>query len=229
MIVSMKNVTDLKAGDKIKPLAAPGMSISELDGLVDRHGPGVFVRHSTVTDELDHPMIIASFGGTEFTISRWELVECADATPTEQRDNEIERLNERIKVLSDDSANSRVKIMDLKQALRIVNERLNEEAEKRDWCSEYDEILREVNDKIERDAGGVYQLQGLKREWKFSVQGTATVDWEEEVTVEASTEDEARSLLESDPSSYFDEYEAIDRQVRNWGYTDQNITDIDAV
>lgn len=217
----MTNVTDLKAGDKIKPIRVSGLAEEEIANL----GLGTYVRHSSVTPRH----IVCTFSSGDMLVTEWELVECADATPTEQRDNEIERLNDRIKQLSDDFTNSGVKIIDLKQALRIVNERLNEEAKDRGWCSEYDEILSEVNDRIQREANGVYQLQGLKREWKFSVQGTATVEWEEEVTVEASTEDEARSLFESDPGSYFDEYEAIDRQVRNWGYTDQNITDIDAV
>lgn len=219
---SMTNAADLKAGDKIKAITAPGLTETAIADL----GLGTYVRHSSVAPRH----IICDFDKWgEMVVTGWELVECADATPTEQRDNEIERLQTLIRDLSDDVVRNGVLISNLKQALSIVNERLNAEADKRDWCSEYDEILREVNYKIERDAGGVYHLQGLRREWKFSVQGTATVDWEEEVTVEASTEDEARSLLESDPSSYFDEYEAIDNHVRNWGYTDQNITDIDLV
>jgi predicted RNase H-like nuclease (RuvC/YqgF family) len=205
----MTNVTDLKAGDKIKALAVPGLS----DQQVTELSPGVYLRHSSVVP--NH--IICNFDGLgDVVVTQWELVECADATPTEQRDNEIERLNERMKFLADEIAVKNTYIDNLKKALQIINARLNSEASDRGWCDEFDRILESVNREIASDAGGCYTLEGNEREFQVEVRGSSYVSWTHVVTVTARNEKEACRLVEDDPGLYFSEEDAAEEEI-NYG------------
>lgn len=227
MIVSMVNVMDLKAGDKVKPLAAPGLTDEDLTGLVDRHGLGVFTRFSsTMTDDNGRLMIYVSFDGTEILLSSWELAECADATPTEQRDNEIERLKQRIKELEDTTTGQLLRIGDLKKALQIVNDRLNQEAIDRNWCGTYVEILDEVNRKIRDEAGGCFTLEGNEQDFEVEVTGSSYVNWSKVVSVRATSEEEACRLVDNDLSSYLDEDEAAQEEVDSGGWNSHEIDEI---
>ena len=204
----MTNVTDLKVGDKIKPIAASGLTEEEIANL----GLGAFVRHSLLTPGS----IVCTFSAGDLQISEWELVECADATPTEQRDNEIERLNERMKFLADEIAVKNTYIDNLKKALQIINARLNSEASDRGWCDEFDRILESVNREIASDAGGCYTLEGNEREFQVEVRGSSYVSWTHVVTVTARNEKEACRLVEDDPGLYFSEEDAAEEEI-NYG------------
>lgn len=208
MSTIMVNVKDLKVGDKIKPIEVPG--VTDVSGL----GIGVVTRNNT---ETTVPHIMADFrspaGTLNFVVYQWELVECADATPAEQQDNEIERLKARIKELEDATTGQVLMIGDLKSALKIVNERLNQEAEHRGWCSEFNDILDQVNSRIENEANGCFTLEGNTKEYEVLVEGEATVSWTYTVTVEARSEDDAIWKVEDNPSSYFDMDDAAEGEV----------------
>jgi hypothetical protein len=218
----MSNVTDLHVGDKIKPIAASGLTEEEIANL----GLGAFVRHSLLTPGS----IVCTFSAGDLQISEWELVECADATPTEQRDNEIERLKQRIKELEDTTAHHVTKIGDLmgerqnlRMALAIVNDRLNEESIDREWCDEYVRILDQVNLKIREEAGGCFTLVGSEKEFGVLVTGSSYVNWSKVISVRATSEVEACRLVEQDLDDYLDEAAAAQEKIARDGWGDHEI------
>ena len=222
MSTMMTNVKDVQAGDKIKPLEVPG--ITDIAGL----GVGVVTRNNTDTSV---PHIMVDFQGTNgtlnFVVYQWELVECADATPAEQQSNEVDRLKQRIKELEDATSGQVVMIGNLKQALKIINERLNEEASNRGWCDEFNDILDQVNSRIQNEADGCFVLEGNTKEYEVQIEGEATVRWTHTVTVEANSEDEAIAMVEDNPDAYFDMGDAAEEQISYGnGWDDNEINDV---
>jgi TolA-binding protein len=222
---TMTNVTDVKVGDKIKPLNVPG--VNDIAAL----GIGVVTDINTFTSL---PFIWADFDGSSqnkvnLIVHGWELVECADATPAEQQSNELSRAEQRIKELEDTTTSQVLRINHLVRALEIVNERLNKEADDRGWCNEFNEILDEVNERIASEAGACFTLEGNERDFEFIVQGTSTVHWSSTVQVTARNEDDARRFLEDSIHEYVNTDEAAQEEIRFNGFSDEDITDIDLV
>lgn len=219
----MTNVKDVKVGDKIKPLDVPG--VTDVAAL----GIGVVTANNTNTRV---PHIWADFTGSSYRkvsliVHGWELVECDDATPAEQQSNEVERLNQRIKELEDTTTSQVLRINHLIKALEIVNERLNEEASNRGWCSEFDDILDQVNIRIGNEANGCFALEGNTEEYEVQIVGEATVYWTYTVTVDAKSEEDAIAMVEDNPDSYFDMSEAAEEQINNGnGWDNIEINDV---
>ncbi len=72
----------------------------------------------------------------------------------------------------------------------ILSERLNEEANDRDWCEEYDTIVTELN-----GCFTVFELPTRVKSYDVSVTVTAT--YYTTVTVEATSEDDAREQVDN--------------------------------
>ena len=93
---------------------------------------------------------------------------------------------------------------------RIVGQRLLDEAERRNWCAEFDDIINEVNDELP----GGFQLPTRKRMFRVEVEVTGTHTTTYTVEVEASSSDEAYELVDESPSDYFDPDEVMTDAVR---------------
>jgi hypothetical protein len=72
----------------------------------------------------------------------------------------------------------------------ILRDRLTEEANDRDWCAEYDTIINELN-----GCFTVFEL--LKRVKSYDVNVTLTATYYTTVSVEASSEDDAREQVDN--------------------------------
>lgn len=82
--------------------------------------------------------------------------------------------------------------------IRIIGEALIEEAEERDWCSQFDDFIEKVNNELS------VELPLRQHEYDVEMLITQTRTQTVTVTVTARNTDEARRLVEDDPSNHFD-------------------------
>lgn len=80
------------------------------------------------------------------------------------------------------------------RALRIdiatINSVLLEEANDRDWCDEYDEVIGKINDRL-----GAAELSTRSRDYTVSITLSADVSVGAEVVVKATDEAEAEAMV----------------------------------
>ncbi len=100
--------------------------------------------------------------------------------------------------------------------MSIISERLIMEAESRGWCSEFDEIIEEVNNKLQ----GPFPLDTREKDIEVEVTVRGTVWATTTVTVRAANEDKAAQMIADDPDSYFDANEVLTDHVNGWGFDD---------
>ena len=105
-------------------------------------------------------------------------------------------------------------------AMKIIGDRLIEEAESRGWCAEFDEIIEEVN--AELPSG--WELPTRKREYEVQVTVTGKITTTTTVTVEASSEQAARDMVNEDTEDHVDLDEALTEKARRETF---EITDIE--
>lgn len=89
---------------------------------------------------------------------------------------------------------------DFQVTLQRISERLIDEANNRDWCSIYDNIVEDVNNRLP----GPYYLDAREQEFDIEVRLTAQSVAYTTVQVRARNRDEAEDLLRDDPDSYID-------------------------
>lgn len=105
------------------------------------------------------------------------------------------------------------------EAIGIIGERLLEEAEKRGWCSEFDEIIDEVNAKLPAP----FQLPVRERDFNVSWTETYTITVQRSATVTARNEDQACDLASEMYCGEADEYEMRDAiSYGNYEFSDDN-------
>lgn len=84
--------------------------------------------------------------------------------------------------------------------IAIIGEALMSEANERDWCNEYDEIIDALNERVS------YELPTRKRDYQVAVQATVYI------SVEAKDDEEARDKANDvarELESYVDRYEGV--------------------
>ena len=96
------------------------------------------------------------------------------------------------------------------QILEIIGNRLIEEADVRGWCSQFDEIIDEVNDKL--PSGWALPNREKEYEVEVQVQGWASTTYT--VTVTARSAEDAQSLVDDDPDAFFDADDVLTEHVR---------------
>lgn len=118
--------------------------------------------------------------------------------------NEILRANQ----LSD-----RISILNRQReaALAAIGQRLIDESERRNWCSEFDEIIEEVNAELPHG----WELPTRKRSYEVEVTVTGKITTTTTVTVEATSEDEACDMVNEDTESHVDLDEVLTDASRN--------------
>lgn len=84
-----------------------------------------------------------------------------------------DRVQARIDALGQTHENLRRELASRDSAIRMIGEALREEAEERDWCSEYDEFVKKLNERL---PNGV-ELPTRQREFRVSFVVTATQDF----------------------------------------------------
>jgi len=107
--------------------------------------------------------------------------------------------------------------------LNTVSERLIEEANNRGWCSDYDDIVDEVNSKS--GMPGIIMLQEREQEYTFDVRIEARVNVTTEVKVMARSQEHAEDLISQNVESYMEESvsDMISEEVRYNGVYDYEV------
>ena len=88
--------------------------------------------------------------------------------------------------------------------LEVIGRRLHKEAEDRDWCEEYGEILDEVGAEMSYMSYALMDAARVEREYTFVVEVPVTGVVQKRVTVTASSYDAAVEAVKDDPESYVD-------------------------
>jgi hypothetical protein len=107
---------------------------------------------------------------------------------------ELERVKARLASVEEAFPMEKSRRTTAERAFRHVAERLRAEAIERDWCSEYDEFVEEVNAEIVRmgGAGGEYlQLQTSERDFEVTVTVSLTMT----KTISGKSEEDVREWV----------------------------------
>ena len=141
-------------GDKCKAKYIPSVT-----GVAGREWTNdyVFTVTSMVTDHVWYengtnkigPAVWGDFTGPDgnprtYYVTQWEPVLDTDIVdpPKSEEQQEIERLRAAIIQEQERRGNERLQAID---AIQTIGQRLIDEANRRGWCSQYDEIIEEVN------------------------------------------------------------------------------------
>lgn len=161
---------------------------------------GIIVRD----DASSLPYFVKWDDGTEaWVYQNWvRRIPQDKAAPVEvSEDSEVTLLNARVRELEES----------LRQALRhhaddiaVIGERLLSEARDRDWCSEYDDVVRHLNRSLH------VELPIREEEYEVEVVDTYMVQVVHRITVMAESWEAARERVEEDPDSYREELDEID-------------------
>ena len=107
------------------------------------------------------------------------------------------------------------------RSMEIISGRLNEEAENRGWCDEFDRIIEDVNS----DLPGPFYLEKRQREYEVTWTETYTVTVHRSATIMATDNDDAISQVQDwDEADSYDIKEAID----NGNYEYESADDYEA-
>lgn len=108
----------------------------------------------------------------------------------------------------------------VKADFRIVSNALLKEAEERDWCSDYNKFVAEVNETL-----NIMQLETLEKEYEVEVELTRTQTVTAYVRMTATSAEEAEQLTEH---LSFDDIVAESVSEDDWDTDDYNIEIKDA-
>jgi hypothetical protein len=103
------------------------------------------------------------------------------------------------------------------EAIRIIGERLIQESEARSWCSEFDQIIQEVNNALP----GPFMLPVREHEYEVTWTETYTVTVSRSATFTATNEDEAIDYAKDYDTADTDELTSAIRY-GDWEYSDHN-------
>ncbi len=143
-----------------------------------------------------------------------------EKTDAEVKVEDLQRLNttqmQRIETLMADAAQARERH---DSDIARIGERLIEEAESRGWCSEFDEIVDELNGSLHVD------LPRRVRDYEVTVPITVSIL----VTVTARDEDEARENAEYNWADHFDFREYAYEAIREGNVAPRSEFDVEAI
>lgn len=100
--------------------------------------------------------------------------------------------------------------------LRVIATAAKDEAEERDWCSDYDNAVDEVRRHLTSTGRSVLDEYAYrKRTYKVTIGGKLTLEFSQTVSVEARNEDEARELATEEF-----EFDSSDANVESLDYAE---------
>ena len=102
--------------------------------------------------------------------------------------------------------------------ITLIGEALLSQADDRNWCSEYDDFIEELNESL------TVELKMREKEYEVEIEVTQKRTQRATVTITARSEEHARELIEDDPSNYYeDQINEYDWEVED---EDSEITDV---
>jgi hypothetical protein len=114
------------------------------------------------------------------------------------------------------------------RAIRAIGDSLLENAERRDWCAEFDKEIDGMNSWLENQLGVDWRLPTREKEYTVNVVINAEISFMKEITVTARNEEDARQEVLDNIESYVDLDEAATDYCRNNTFDDISF-DIDSV
>lgn len=135
----------------------------------------------------------------------------AEDAPTVEVSPEVATLNELVANLKDERTQTQETLRELRvkfdRSIEIISRRLNDEAQNRGWCDEFDRIIEDVNG----DLPGPYYLERRKREFEVNWTETYTVTVRRSAIIMAESDEEAiDEVRDWDEADTYDIKEAID-------------------
>lgn len=98
--------------------------------------------------------------------------------------------------------------MSAARVMNIVSDELTDQADRRGWCSDYDEIIEKVNGQIIAATGREdLTLNERFRDWSLDIDMFAHITASITVEVRAKTLEDAEQLFRHDPEAYVNEPE----------------------
>ena len=82
--------------------------------------------------------------------------------------------------------------------IELISNALLEQAKDRDWCSQYDEFIKNLNKELS------VELKTREREYEVEIEITQKRTQTVTVTITADSEEHARELIEDDMSAYYE-------------------------
>lgn len=110
-------------------------------------------------------------------------------------------------------SDTRRQIEQMKNDWKLLTDRLTKEANDRDWCSEYDNVLAELNEIL-----SVFKLPA--REQDYIVHTSVTMTYNIGISVKATNLSNAKDLV--DGMDFDDIYEELSRRQNMSDYDDWN-------
>lgn len=83
--------------------------------------------------------------------------------------------------------------------IELISEALLGQANDRDWCSEFDDFVENLNKSLS------VELKKREKEYEVEIEVTQKRTQRVTVTINANSEAHARELIEDDPSNYYEE------------------------
>jgi hypothetical protein len=101
--------------------------------------------------------------------------------------------------------------------IELIGNALLEQAKDRDWCSQYDEFITDLNKELS------VELKTREKEYEVEIEVTRKQVQKVTVTITANDEDHARELINDDPSNYYED------QINNydWDVEDEDSEIVD--
>jgi hypothetical protein len=90
------------------------------------------------------------------------------------------------------------------RAIQAIGNSLLENADKRDWCDEFDKEIDGMNSWLENQLGVDWRLPTREKEYTVTVSINAEVTFNEEITVTARNEEDATQNVLDNIESYID-------------------------
>ena len=113
---------------------------------------------------------------------------------------------------------------DYSSDIDLIGSMLENEAESRNWCGEYDQFIDQFNGESK-----IAYISPREREYDVTVDVTVTMTVPVTISVTASSGEDAESIVSDDASSYIDDY-LVESEVKSGNYTlnvdDYEVTDV---
>ena len=177
--------------------------------------------HTDVT--VPYANFLMKDGGTqEMFISEWAPIFEGTETPAEPASEapaepELAEDQRTIARLNTAIANLREEIRRLTHDIEVViGETINNEAEHRGWCEQFDNIVENVNARL---TGGA-RLPERVQEFDVEVTVTGTLSTYYTVRVSAKSQDDAETMVSESPSDYFDADEVLTDYAHSTSFDD---------
>ena len=184
-------------GARVRGYEIPGFTGYEGQEVVvtEVNGSVAFAEFKSIQKPDDTVLL----GFKEYEVVSVEAPEEVVAAVETADDRRHAELQAKITELEADTSRMSSRINSYCEDIDTIGRLLLEEAERRDWCSDYDDFVEAVNGAL-----NVAVLPVREQEFEIVMRGTATVCWSRNVMVTARNEEDAVSMVEDDPSLYVD-------------------------